>query len=92
MFNRTHVRSFLFQINLITATVPNKSVYAIAAPYRESLLAKDDRWVDGGSARPGSRRGPPAGVMVFASPPRRQRLKRKVVECLILLAAPGYIL
>ena len=59
MFNRTQVRSFLFQINLKTATVPNKSVYAIAAPYRESLLAKDDRWVDGGSARPGSRRGLP---------------------------------
>jgi len=58
MFNRTQVRSFLFQINLITATVPNKSVYAIAAPYRENLLAKDDRWVDGGSARPGSRRAP----------------------------------
>ena len=75
MFKRTQVRSFLFQINLKTATVPNKSVYAIAAPYRESLLAKDDRWVDGGSARPGFRRGPPAGVMVFAFSPIRQRLR-----------------
>ena len=67
MFNHTQVRSFLFQINLKTATVPNKPVYAIAAPYRESLLAKDDRWVDGGSARPGSRRGLPPGVTVFAN-------------------------
>jgi len=58
MFNRTQVRSFLFQINLKTATVPNKPVYAIAAPYRENLLAKDDRWVDGGSARSGYRRAP----------------------------------
>ena len=55
--------------------MPNRSVYAIAAPYRESLLAKDDRWVDGGSARPGFRRGPPAGVMVFAFSPIRQRLR-----------------
>jgi len=58
MFNRTQVRSFLFQIILKTATVPNKPVYAIAAPYRENLLAKDDRWVDSGSARPGYRRAP----------------------------------
>ena len=58
MFNRTPVRSFLFQINLKTSTVPNKPLYAIAAPSRETLLSKDDRWVAGGSARPGYRRAP----------------------------------
>ena len=48
-------------------TVPNRSVYAIAAPYRENFLAKEDRKVVGGTARPGSRRGPPLGVTVFAN-------------------------
>jgi len=47
--------------------MPNRSVYAIATPYRENLLAKEERLVVSGTARPGSRRGPPAGVTVFAN-------------------------
>jgi len=39
--------------------VANRSVYAIATPYRESLLAKEYGLVVGGTARPGSRRGLP---------------------------------
>jgi hypothetical protein len=43
-------------------TQPNRSVYAIATPYREDLLAKEERLVVSGTVRPGSRRGlPPAG-------------------------------
>ena len=50
-----------------SATIPNRSVYAIAALYRENLLAKEERLVVSGTARPGSRRGPPPGVTVFAN-------------------------
>ena len=43
LFNRTLVRSFEFRIKIIeAATISNRSVYAIAALYRENLLAKDD--------------------------------------------------
>ena len=45
----------------------NRSVYAIDFPHRENFLAKEDRYVVVGAARPGSRRGPPPGVTVFAS-------------------------
>ena len=38
----------------------------LAFPYRENLLAKEDRYVVGGTARPGFRRGLPPGVTVFA--------------------------
>jgi hypothetical protein len=37
----------------------NRSVYAIGFPYRENFLAKEECLVVGGTARPGSRRGPP---------------------------------
>jgi hypothetical protein len=47
--------------------MPNRSVYAIGAPYRENLLAKEDRLVVSGTVRPGSRRGLPGGVTVFAN-------------------------
>jgi len=40
---------------------------SLAFPHRENLLAKEDSQVVGGAARPGSRRGPPAGVTVFAN-------------------------
>jgi len=40
---------------------------SLAFPYRENFLAKEDRLVVGGTACPGSRRGPPAGVTVFAN-------------------------
>ena len=39
-------------------TVPNRSVYAIAALYRENYLAKEEHLVASGTACPGSRRGP----------------------------------
>jgi hypothetical protein len=64
--NLLNLPLMLTEYGILKGTNGNKSVYAIAAPYRESLLAKDDRWVDGGSARPGFRRGPPLGVTVFA--------------------------
>ena len=35
----------------------NRSVYAIGFPYRENLLAKEERLVDGGTARPGTAGG-----------------------------------
>jgi hypothetical protein len=40
-----------------SATIPNRSVYAIASPYRENLLAKEDSLVAGGTARPGTAGG-----------------------------------
>src|SRR5665647_1442733 len=40
--------------NKEAATIPNRSVYVIAAPYREKLLAKEDRSVAGGTACPGT--------------------------------------
>ncbi len=43
------------------------SVYAIGAPHREYLQAKEDRLVTGGTACPGSSRGLPPGVTVFAN-------------------------
>ena len=45
----------------------NRSVYVIGAPHRENFLAKEDRSVVGGAACPGSRRGLPSGVTVFAN-------------------------
>ena len=48
-------------------TCANRSVYGIGAPHRENFLAKDDRLIVGGAACPGSRRGPPSGVTVFAN-------------------------
>jgi len=47
--------------------VHNRSVYVIASPYHENLLAKEDRLVVGGTAYPGSLQGPPPGVTVFAN-------------------------
>jgi hypothetical protein len=40
---------------------------SLAFPHRENLLAKEDRLVVGGAACPGSRRGLPPGVTVFAN-------------------------
>ncbi len=40
---------------------------SLAFPHRENFLAKEDRKVVGGAACPGSRRGPPPGVTVFAN-------------------------
>ena len=34
----------------MAATIPNRSVGVIAAPYRENLLAKEDSLVVGGTA------------------------------------------
>ena len=45
----------------------NRSVYVIGFPHRENLLAKENSFVVSGAARPGSRRGPPFGVTVFAN-------------------------
>ncbi len=68
LFNRILVKSFEFRIKIIeAATISNRSVYAIAALYRENFLAKEDRLVVSGTARPGSRRGPPLGVTVFVN-------------------------
>jgi hypothetical protein len=39
----------------------------LAFPHRENFLAKEDRLVVSGAARPGSRRGLPPGVTVFAN-------------------------
>ncbi len=52
---------------MINKTAHNRSVYAIGAPHRENFLAKEDRLVVSGAACPGSRRGPPPGVTVFAN-------------------------
>ena len=66
LFNHTLVRSFGFRINKIeAATIPNRSVSVIAAPYRENLLAEEDGLVVGGTARPGSRRGTPSWCHSF---------------------------
>jgi len=40
---------------------------SLAFPHRENFLAKEDSLVVGGAARPGSRRGLPPGVTVFAN-------------------------
>ncbi len=39
----------------------------LAFPHRENLLAKEDSLMFGGAACPGSRRGLPPGVTVFAN-------------------------
>jgi hypothetical protein len=39
----------------------------LAFPHRENLLAKEERYVVSGAACPGSRRGLPPGVTVFAN-------------------------
>jgi hypothetical protein len=39
----------------------------LAFPHRENFLAKEERYVVSGAACPGSRRGPPQGVTVFAN-------------------------
>ena len=68
LFISTHVSSSLYWIKKIeAATIPNRSVYAIAALYRENFMAKEECLVVSGTARPGSRRGPPLGVTVFAN-------------------------
>jgi len=38
----------------MAATIPNRPVGVIAAPYRENLLAKEDSFVVSGTARPGT--------------------------------------
>jgi hypothetical protein len=38
----------------MAATIPNRPVGVIAAPYRENLLAKEERLVVSGTARPGT--------------------------------------
>jgi len=40
---------------------------SLAFPHRENFLAKEDCLVVGGAACPGSRRGLPPGVTVFAN-------------------------
>jgi len=40
---------------------------SLAFPHRENLLAKEDRQVVGGAARPRSRGALPPGVTVFAN-------------------------
>ena len=57
---------YQFQIEIIALTA-NRSVYAIAFPHCDNFLAKEDRLVSGGTACPGSRRGLPPGVTVFAN-------------------------
>jgi len=62
------MKSFEFRIKIIeAATISNRSVYAIAALYRENFLAKEERFVVSGTACPGCRRGLPPGVTVFAN-------------------------
>jgi hypothetical protein len=39
---------------------------SLAIPHREYLLTKEERFVVSGAACPGSRRGLPPGVTVFA--------------------------
>jgi hypothetical protein len=39
----------------------------LAFPHRENFLTKEERFVVGGAAGPGSRRGLPPGVTVFAN-------------------------
>jgi hypothetical protein len=46
---------------------PNRSVYVIVSPHRENFQAKEDCYVVYGAACPGSRRGLPPGVTVFAN-------------------------
>ena len=49
------MKSFEFRIKIIeAATISNRSVYAIAALYRENLLAKEYSLVVSGAARPGT--------------------------------------
>jgi hypothetical protein len=55
-----------FQI-IINSPTANRSVYVIASPHRENFLAKEERSVVSGAARPGSSRGLPPGVTVFAN-------------------------
>ncbi len=50
-----------------TGTNANRSVYAIAAPCRDNWVTKEECVVAGATARPGSRRGLPPGVTVFAN-------------------------
>jgi len=40
---------------------------SLAFPHRENLMAKEERLMVGGAVRPGSRRGLPPGVTVFAN-------------------------
>ena len=47
--------------------LPTGRYMSLAFPHRENFLAKEDRKVDSGAARPGSRRGLPPSVTVFAN-------------------------
>jgi len=53
--------------------VPTRPVYAIGAPHHENFLAKEERLVVGGAARPGCRRGLP---LVSRFLPTRQQAKQ----------------
>jgi len=53
--------------SIVKSTTANRSVYVIGFPHRDNFLAKEERQVVGGAARPGSRRGLPPGVTVFAN-------------------------
>ena len=44
-------------MNNVKSPAANRSVYAIASPYRENLLAKEDSLVAGGTGRPGTAGG-----------------------------------
>ena len=71
-FKTTYIGQLHIIINSGTITkkltpVPNRSVYVIGFPHRENFLAKEDRLVVGGAARPRSRGALPPGVTVFAN-------------------------
>ena len=57
----------LTEYGIIKGTNGNRSVYVIASPHRENFLAKEERYVVSGATCPGSRRGLPPGVTVFAN-------------------------
>jgi hypothetical protein len=45
----------------------SRSGYAIGFPWRDNWVIKEEGFVVGATARPGSRRGLPPGVTVFAN-------------------------
>jgi hypothetical protein len=64
-----HLKHDLHEIISVTprTILPNRSVYAIAAPWRYNWVAKEDSFVAGATAFPNFRRGLPPGVTVFAN-------------------------